>query len=566
VRRHALSPVLARLLVARGLDEPEAAGRHLAPNRTQLADPFALSGMRAATERVRRALEAQETILVHGDYDVDGVTGTALLVRLLRLVGARVEWHVPDRRVDGYSFGPHSVERARATGATLVISVDNGTSAGETIDELARLGVDVVVTDHHEPPLGPLPRAAAIVNPKLAGEHGFRELCGGAVAFKLAWGVALALSGEGRATPRLREFLEDALALVGLATVCDVVPLVDENRVFAGYGLKALATTRHAGLRALLERAGVLREGVPSAEDVAFRVGPRLNAAGRIGSAADAIELLLCEDEARARALAEVLERRNAERKEIERALCAEAFREAERLAARDELAPLVLAGQGWHQGVVGIVAARVVERFGRPALVIGLQGERGRGSARSLPGLDLLELMHGAAGCFERYGGHAQAAGCEVRADAIERLREALAVRARALWAERPPEAPPAWYDEELELAAVDAALLRELARLAPFGERNEKPVFRTRDLRLAEPPRRVGASGEHLALRVRRGPHVLRAIGFGLGPRADALGPGRPLEVLHTPRWSSWSGERRIELELHDLALAEQAPAESD
>jgi len=554
-RVHGLSHAAAGLLVVRGFADTEAARDHLTPRFSMLHDPARLPGMAAATRRLARALERGETILVHGDYDVDGVTGTTLLMRLLRLLGARAEWHIPNRFTDGYSFGAHSVARARATGATLVISVDNGTSAVATIAELAQLGIDTIVTDHHEPPPGPLPAAVAIVNPKLADtDYPFRELCGGAVAFKLAWGLCQELSGAARVRDDLREFLVDALAYVAIATVCDVVPLVDENRVLAHFGLRALQNSKDPGLVAL-RRVARLENPRLEADDVAFRIGPRLNAAGRLGSAHKAVELLLAPDAASADAAAAELDRLNEERKALEAALLQEVLRAAEPFRDAREHPVLVLAGQGWHQGVVGIVAARLVERFARPALVIGLDGAQGRGSARSLPGFDVLAALAGGAPHLLRYGGHAQAAGCEVASDAIPALRSAVNARAHELLERQALSAPATWIDAELPFGQMNEQLMRELDRLKPFGERNERPLFLSSGVRLCEAPRVIGADGTHLSLRLRSGAHELRAVGFGLAERAAELRLGVDVHALYTPRWNTFRGTTKLELELLDF-----------
>lgn len=553
-RDAAVPSLLASLLVSRGHAEREAAERHLRASPMGLHDPFLLPGMEAATERVRRAVEANETILIHGDYDVDGVTGTALLVRALELLGARVRWHIPNRLVDGYSFGAHSIERALAVGATLGISVDNGTSAHAVIDALAARGIDTVVTDHHEPPDGPLPRASAIVNPKLAGSrYPWRELCGGAVAFKLAWGLAQSVSGGRRADEPLKRFLEEATAYVAIATVCDVVPLLDENRVFARFGIKALERSRHPGLRALLAVAG-LADRALDAEDVAFQVGPRINASGRLGSAERAVELLLAQDAARAGELARALDELNRERRRIEREVLAAARAEAERQLDRHAPPMLVLAGEGWHQGVVGIVAARLVEDFGLPAVVIGVERGLGRGSARTVPGFHVLEALAGAREHLLRFGGHAQAAGLELAPAALPAAREAIWERARALAAPS-GGAGELWIDSELPFHEMTADLMRHLERLEPYGERNEKPVLLSRDLRLACEPRAVGEEGAHLLLQLRRGEHALKAMAFRMGPRQAELAMGAPIDAVYTPRWNRFRGETSLELVLHDF-----------
>ena len=564
VRHHRLPEVVARLLVCRGHRPGGEVETHLGARLNDLHAPAALPGMGAACERIARAVRGGERILVHGDYDVDGVAGTALLMRAFERLGADAVWHIPNRLTDGYSFGPHSVARARAVGARVVVSVDNGTSAGATIEELARAGIDTVVTDHHEPPNGPLPPAAALVNPKLPGStYPFRELCGSGVAFKLAWGVCLEISESMRVRPELRSFLLEAMAYVAMATVCDVVPLVGENRILARHGLVALERAASPGLAALLDVAR-LRGRPLVAEDVAFKLGPRLNAAGRLGSAATAVELLLAREPDGARRLACDLDRLNDERRRIETELVEAALGAAREFEDGERWPVLVVAGQGWHQGVVGIVASRLVDRFARPALVIGLAGETGRGSARSVPGVDVLEALHAGAEHMLRYGGHAQAAGCEVRADAVDALREAVCERARERLAGNESAARAdgrreLWIDDRVPLPQVTPELMRHLDRLEPFGEANEKPVLLSDDVRLAEPPRAVGADGSHLMLRVRHGDCVLKAMAFGMGDRSAELAMGRALHVVHTPRWNVFRGEARLELVLHDFRVGE-------
>jgi single-stranded-DNA-specific exonuclease len=556
-RRNNVTEVVARFLVARGHAAGEATARHLDASLHALHDPGSLPGMEAAAERIGRAVERGETILVHGDYDVDGVTGTVLLMRLFALIGARAVWHIPHRLTDGYSFGTHSVDKARECGASLVVSVDNGTSARETIAALRAVGVDTIVTDHHEPPRGELPPAVAIVNPKLPDSaYPFRELCGAGVAFKLAWGVAQRISGARKVREDLRSFLADAMSYVAIATVCDVVPLVDENRVLARRGLLALEATKNIGLRALLEASGLGAERLV-AEDVGFKLGPRLNAAGRLASAALAVEMLLSNDAEQARALAGELDSLNDERRRIEAEITAQALEQARRYEDPARHPVLVLAGADWHPGVVGIVASRVVARYRRPALVIGVEGTRGRGSARSVDGFDVLEALHGASSLFERYGGHAQAAGCEIELAKIDAMRAAVCARATELLERRVASAHALWIDAQLPLAHVGPELMGQIDRLEPFGAQNEKPVLCSLDVRLAEPARLLGADRTHLMLRVRHGERVLKAMAFGMGARAGELALGAPLHVVYTPRWNTFRGERNLELVLHDFAV---------
>lgn len=558
-RQRGLPEIVCRMLVARGLSDPQAVDKHLQPNLMSLHDPGLLPGMQKATERLVRAVREGEMILIHGDYDVDGVTGTSLLVRLFQKLGARVDWHIPNRFTDGYAFGEHSIAKAQAVDAKVVVSVDNGTSSLETITQLLELGIETIVTDHHEPPLGDLPVATAIVNPKLADStYPFRELCGGAVAFKLAWGLAQQRSGEangGRVSKELRDLLVDLMGLVALATVCDVVPLIDENRILARFGLKALESTTSPGMQALLGVAKLTDRRL-GAEDVGFQLGPRINAAGRMRSAGAAIDVLLSEDLADARERARALDQLNVERKSIERELLQAALAEARRFEDPERYPVTVVAGQGWHQGVIGIVAARLTEALDRPALVIGLDGDTGRASARSVDGVSILDIMHAGAEHMLQYGGHAQAAGCELRADAVDDLREALCDRARELRTfDRP--APSLVLDAELPLKEMTPALMNQIDRLEPFGERNEKPMLYSPDLRLAQPPRVIGADGSHLILHLRRGEHVLKALAFGMAHRQDDLSLGAPIHAAYTPRWNTFRGQTNLELVLADFKV---------
>ena len=558
---HRLHPLVATLLVNRGLGDMAAAEKHLRAAPTDLHDPFLLPDMHKATERIARAVRDGETILVHGDYDVDGVTGTSLLMRLFQALGAKAKWHIPNRLVDGYSFGDHSIERAEAVGASVVISVDNGTSAHDVIARFNERGIDTVVTDHHEPSEGPLPEATAIVNPKLAhSTYPWRELCGGAVAFKLAWALVQEITGSTRAPEPLKAFLEEATAYVAIATVCDVVPLLDENRVFARYGLKAMRTSKSHGLQALLTIAG-LTNGPLTAEDVAFQIGPRLNASGRLGGAEHAVELLLANDEATARRYAVQLDTLNRRRREIEQEVLAVARVQAAALADPEEHPVLVLAGEGWHQGVVGIVAARLVEEFGRPAVVIGLDGGSGRGSARSIAGFSVLDAIAGAAHLLPRFGGHEQAAGLEIEAANVAAARAAICARAHEILAAGPPPEPELLIDYELPFAEMTPTLMREIDTLEPFGAEHEKPVLLSRDLRLAEPVRCVGADRSHLMLQLRQGTTVLKAMAFRMGDRAAELQLGSPLDVVFTPRWNTFRGATNLELLVQDIGVGSPA-----
>lgn len=552
-----LGTLLTGALISRGLCTEEEIDAHLNGSLTGLHDPALLPDLTRAAERVVDAIKKGERILVHGDYDVDGVTGTSLLMRLFNLLGADAVWHIPNRFTDGYSFGEHSIRRTEDTGSKVVISVDNGTSALETITKLTEMGVDVIVTDHHEPPQGPLPPAYAIVNPKLVdAEYPFRELCGGAVAFKLAWGICQAYEGTDRVSERLKTFLVEAMAYVAVATVCDVVPLEDENRILTRFGLRALANSSHEGLRAMLDVCGLTGMKLV-AEDVGFKIGPRINASGRLGTAKTAVELLLSDTVSEARLFARKLDDMNEERKRIERGVLEEALKAAEPYTDRERYPVLVVAGQGWHQGVVGIVAARLGERYSRPTIIIGLDGDEGRGSARSVEGFSVLEAMHGGKDHMLRYGGHAAAAGCEIAADSIDALRESVCDRAREMLAGGDFPAAEIMIDAEIAFADMNETLMREIDKLEPFGQGNEPLVLMSRDARVGEAPRQLGADRSHLALNLRSGNTALKAMAFGEGNRASEVPLGTVVEIVYRPRWNTFRGRTNLELLLLDFRV---------
>lgn len=554
VQSERLPEVLARLVVNRGHTDPKAVQDLLTPSLHFLHDPAGLPQMAEAAERFHRAVEDGETILIHGDYDVDGVSGTVLLVRLAEALGAKAEWHIPHRTRDGYSFGDHSVAKAKEVGASLVVSVDNGTSAFEPITQLSDQGIDVIVTDHHEPPDGDLPPTFALVNPKLPGhDYPFRELCGSAVAFKLAWSVCQRVSGSDKVRPDLRAFLLEALGYVAVATICDVVPLVGENRVLAHFGLRALRDSPAPGMLALLERTGLAgRDLTP--EDVGYQIGPRINASGRMDSAARAVEAMLAADAPEGRRCAEALEVLNDSRRAVERGVLEEALTQAKELAERGDRI-LVLGGEGWHPGVVGIVASRLVDRFDRPALVIGVDEHGvGRGSARSVDGVSVLEIMKAGADHMNRFGGHAMAAGCEVSRENLPHLREALVAAAAGL--EREDEGKVIEIDARIRLEGLDDGLMTQIRRLEPCGEKNPKPVLLAEDVRLDDMPRIIGQDRSHMLLKLRSGTAVFKALAFGMAKREPELSMGRPLDVVFTPRISHWRGRSEIELVLEDFA----------
>lgn len=507
------------VLAARGHTDPEEAKHFLRPLSQHLHDPAELADGPAAAERIAVAVERGETVLVHGDYDVDGICAAALYTRYLRALGAKVIPFVPHRVRDGYDFSDAGLEAARRGGASLVVTADCGTTARDTVSTARAAGMDVVVTDHHA--VGAhRALATALVNPQRPDcAYPDKGLCGAGVAFKVCELVGRRLG----ASP---ELLQGFLELVALATVADLVPLRGENRVLVRLGLRRFAHTRVPGVRALMATAGVEPADV-DAGALGFVLAPRINAAGRLGDAADGLALLLTDDPAEARSLAAKLEGLNRDRREEDRRTLEGALE----LLARD-FDPtrdfgVVLASEGWHPGVIGIVASRVVERIHRPTVLVALDGDGGRGSARSIPGFHLHDALVGCAAHLRRFGGHAQAAGMDVARDALPAFREAFnRAASEALAAEdlRPVLRP----DLEIRPSVVDLELVRWLEYLGPHGVGNPRPLFLVRDVTVSG-ARRVGEN--HLKVSLGDGSASLDGIGFGLADHhpPEAMGKGR-------------------------------------
>lgn len=536
------------VLAVRGHGDVDGAKRFLRPRFDQLHDPALLADGPAAAERIAKAIRQRQTILVHGDYDVDGICATALVTRFLRSLGAAVVPFVPHRLRDGYDFSEGGLRAAVESGARVVVTVDCGSLAHRTVREAGEAGIDVIVTDHHAV-TADLPDALAVVNPHRPDcAYPDKTLCGAGLAFRLCELIAGELGAE----------LGELYALVDLAavaTVADLVPLTGENRVIVQYGLRSLARSRSVGLRALLAVADVDPAAV-TAGQVGYRVAPRINAAGRIGEAADALRLLLTDDEVEARALARLLDELNGQRRDEDRRTLDEALAQlAETFDPATDYG-VVLAGEGWHPGVIGIVASRVVERVHRPVVMIALNGDRGRGSARSIPGFDLYDAIAECGDRLERFGGHPQAAGMDLRPHALEAFRRDFnaAARRRLCGRELRPTLRP---DIDLALETADLELVRWLGYLGPHGIGNPGPLFRACGLRVGE-ARVVGE--RHLkAVLVQDGARV-PAIGFGL---AERFPPHRcssgSFDALFRLERNEWRGRESVQAKLVDLRPVE-------
>jgi single-stranded-DNA-specific exonuclease len=547
-----LPEALCRLLVQRGLADAAAAAPHLKPRLDTLRDPFQLTDMHAAVERISRAIDQGECILVHGDYDVDGICAAALYTRVLRALGARVETFVPHRLTDGYDLGHAGVRRAVECGAALILTGDCGIVAHDAVGAAAAAGIDVVITDHHTPG-AELPAAVAVVNPnRVDCQYPEKGLAGAGVAFKLCQALAHARGYDA-------DELLWQLDLVALATIADLAPLYGENRVLAHYGLRVLAQSRCVGLNALLRTSGLDPQKGISAGQVSHVLAPRLNAVGRLGAAERGVRLLLADDAAEADRLAQESDEENRARQALDRDTLHQALAQLEEWYDPARHYGVVLAGEGWHPGVIGIVASRVVERIHRPVVMIAIDPEtgRGRGSARSIPRFDLYAGVHACAPLLERYGGHHQAAGMEVRLDRLDAFREAFNRHAHAVLtpADLQPELK---IDLDIELPQANAELLRLLRHFGPFGIGNPSPVFCARGVRVLGYPREVGEG--HIKLRLMQHGCELGGIGFRLAERLRELDVTRgPIDIVFQLQENHWNNRVELQARLLDLRVAE-------
>jgi single-stranded-DNA-specific exonuclease len=567
-RSAGIPAVVAQLLICRGITDPAVARSFLDPKLSALRDPELLPGCREAARNIHEAVAAKQRIVIYGDYDVDGMTGTAILWLCLKLLGAEVSYYVPHRIDEGYGLNPEAVRTWGAGRAALMVTVDCGIACLEEAELARQLGLDLIVTDHHEP-AARLPAAAAIVHPRLPGTaYPFGGLSGSGVAFKLAWAICQQASGAQRVSPRMKDFLVQAVGLAALGTVADVVPLVDENRVLVHHGLESLATCPTLGLATLMKIAKVQprqsREGKLrlDCDDLAFTLAPRLNAAGRLGQPQLAVELLVTDRPERAQELAQYIDQLNASRQTLERSIQLAAGKQIKEQCDAGEDAAFVLAERGWHPGVIGIVAGRMADKYHRPVVMISwdqLGVRPGMGSARSVPGFNLHAAL---AACDEyllSHGGHAAAAGLRIEEGRLDAFRGAFCeIAATELNQHAGP--PDLWIDAEAPLSAFTMQAVQQIERLAPFGEHNARPLLCASGATLAGPPKPIGAGGRHLALRLSQHGVTFRAVAFGGGEWAeDLVAVGRPIDVAFRPVINAFQGRHNVELHLVDWRVAE-------
>lgn len=527
----------ASVMWSRGLRDAASARRFLCPSLDDLNDPLLLADMSVAVARLRRAIDEREKVLVYGDYDVDGTTSIVLLTKAIELAGGLAEWHVPHRLKDGYGMRPEVVEKAAADGVRLIVSVDTGIRAAEVVRRANELGIDVIVTDHHLPE-SELPPAVAVLNPNRP-DCGYpdKNLCGAGVAFKLVQALLATLDWP---AAKVKAVTESFLKLVAIGTVADVVPLTGENRVIVKHGLDGLKSVRNPGLRAILDVAGFTGEKIPGARQVAFQIAPRLNAGGRMDTARRVVELFLTSDAARARELARELHDQNAERRQVEdeiRELCL-------KTAVTDGDVALVFCGEDWHRGVLGIVASRMVELYYRPTFVLSANSEDGlaQGSGRSIPAFHLLDALESMPGLFEKFGGHAHAAGLTLQASRVEEFRRRFnEYAATRLTADE--LIPRTAIDAVVELRDISEETAAEVFALAPFGCDNPPPLFAILNVEVAG---HAPLGEKHLRITVRQNGRVLALKAWGFAARAAEVAPGKRIDVAFTVEEDAYSAAR--------------------
>ena len=555
-QRAGVSSIVAALLASRGVKEPAAVKTFLAGTLADLRYPETLPGVPEAADRILAAVRGRKKIVIYGDYDADGMTSTAILTGCLEALDAEPRWYVPNRFEEGYGLNSEALERLAAEGADLVVTVDCGIASVAEAARARELGLELIVTDHHS--FGTELPAAVLVHPRLPGTHyPFGDLCGAGVAFKLAWAIATRATGAKQVTPRLREMLLRGIGLAALGTVADVVPLLDENRIIVRHGLECLRQRGGPGLAKLLELAGLQEKSTLDAEDVAFRLAPRLNAAGRFGEAAKGIELLTIADAERAESLASYVHELNARRETEERSILLAATKQALERFDQEHDAALVLADRGWNAGIVGIVAGRLADRFHRPVAIIAQGAHQGlvaSGSLRSVPGFDVHEPLVACRELLVTCGGHAAAAGLRIDDTQIDAFRTAFVAEVTARMPDTLRRAQLT-IDGETTLAGISLHAVEQIERLAPFGQGNRRPVLCASSVTLAEAPRTIGGGGRHLSLQVMQHGAKVRGVAFGGAEWLPHLpAPGQPFHIAFKPKINEFRGRRTAEMEVID------------
>lgn len=549
--------VVARLLLSRGITDPDIARQFVDPKLNLLREPGDLPGATLAAEIIYDAITAKQRITIYGDYDADGMTSTAILYRCLKLLHAEVDFYIPHRIDEGYSLNVEALEKIAAQGTQLVITVDCGVASVAEAKRAYELGMRLVITDHHQL-AEELPRAEAIVHPGLPHDpYPFAGLCGAAVAFKVAWAICQRASDGQKVSERLKNYLLQAVGLAAIGTVADVVPLIDENRILVRYGLGCLKSQPTVGIGALMRTTKLAEKQRLECDDIGFAIGPRLNAAGRMGQAELAIELLTTENQQRADTIAQYMEELNVQRQNLERTMTRAAIKQAREFGDPEQASALVLADHEWHAGVIGIVAGRLTEKFNCPVVMIAndpLGIKPGTGSARSVPGFNLHETLAECGHLLESHGGHAAAAGLRVTQANLDAFRQEFCriASAKLSEAERSVELV---VDAEASLQMLTRQIVEQIENLAPFGHGNDRPLFCASDVRLAGGVKRMGATGRHLSMMFDQYGVKMRAVAFGGGDWEEELTRiDGPMSIAFRPVLNSFRGRTSVEIHLTD------------
>ncbi|MEM7454537.1 MAG: single-stranded-DNA-specific exonuclease RecJ [Planctomycetota bacterium] len=560
-RSAGVSPVVAQILALRGITQPAKVTSFLDLKMTGLLPPEELPGLPAAVDVIMAGIADGRKIMIYGDYDCDGMTSTAIMYLTLKKLGADVSYHVPNRLGDGYGVSNEGLDKIAKRGAQLVITVDCGISSVDQVEYAKTLGMDMVITDHHQ--FGSkLPDARAIVHPALPDhEYPFHGLCGAGVAFKLSWALCKSHVGSDKLPPDFREFLFSMVALAAIGTVADVVPLLDENRLIVHHGLGCMRRFSGPGLKYLMKLAGLDERPELESDDIGFQIGPRLNAAGRLGQAQLGVEILTCDSPDRAIALGDYLDKLNANRKSIERKIFTSAKKAIKANFDPASEPALVISDNDWHLGVIGVVAGKIAEHYHRPSIVISVDplGNRpATGSCRSSCGVDLFRALQGCSDLLIRFGGHSGAAGLTIDPGNIDAFREAFChhVLEQVGSGEIEPELE---IDAEALISQMTLPTMNELKKLAPFGHLNPRPLLCATGVRLSEPPKTMG-DGSHIALRLEQQNSRIRAVGFGKGDWLKNIDAENGLyDFAFKPVINDFMGRRRVELQLVDFRPSE-------
>lgn len=545
------SEVIARVLANRHIHTKAEAVPFFNPDWKKLHDPFLMMDMDKAVDRILKNIQIKKPILILGDYDVDGTTGTAALCIALKIFGGNVQYYIPDRQKEGYGLSAKGIDYAVNIDADLLITCDCGINAFEKVDFANEKAIDVIITDHHTPD-EKLPNAMAILNPKRKDcTYPFKGLCGGGVAFKLISALALKLNIS------VSKYAE-ILPLITLGTAADIVPIIDENRIIVYHGLSLFHDLEKPGLKILLELSGLA--GSISVGQLVFSVAPRINAAGRLGDANRAVELFVTDDEKRAKQLAKELDEENKRRQLIQQAVVDEAFLKVNAEADLKNDYALVLAKEGWHPGVVGIVASKIKEEFHRPTVIIAMENGLGKGSARSINGFDLYEALTACKDYLEGYGGHPMAAGLTVSSKKFEDFKKAFIRFANDSLSQNDMEATLT-LDSLMTLQDITPRFMEFLDKLGPYGPGNMRPRFALSGAEIVGVPKVIGKTGEHLRFKVRQGQRSYPAVGFGLSDKYEMLITGKPVDIAFVVETNEWQGNTSIQLNVRDIKLTAES-----